>query len=97
LRAIEKPARVVTGNVDGGAMRTWAQVHDGKAWLDVDALDIDLDGKMHTGHIAIVEGFPGPLTTGRLAPALLHTTAPSLPKDALPKDAPVKDAPKDAP
>jgi hypothetical protein len=81
LRALDRPARVVTGNV-AGSSRTWAQVNDGKQWLDVDALDVDLDGKMHSGHVALVEGLPGPLTTGRLPTALRQTAAPPLPVDA---------------
>jgi hypothetical protein len=70
LRALDHPARVVTGRVDtgrgDGALRTWAQLHDGAAWRDVDPLDIDLVGKQAKPHVALVEGFRGPLTTGLL-------------------------------
>jgi transglutaminase-like putative cysteine protease len=47
--------------------RTWAQVHDGARWIDVDPLDVDLEGRAARDHTAIVEGFPGPLTTGLVA------------------------------
>lgn len=67
LRALGHPARVVTGDVAGTGARTWAQVHDGARWVDVDPLDIDVDGVQHAAHTARVEGFPGPLTTGPLA------------------------------
>lgn len=63
LRALEHPARVVSGRVLGG-LRTWAQWHDGNAWRDVDPLDIDLRGQHTSPHLAVVEGFRGPLTTG---------------------------------
>jgi hypothetical protein len=79
VRALGHAGRVVTGTVTGaggdgdgdgdgddGAPRTWAQVHDGTAWVDVDALDITLEGKQALAHQARVEGFPGPLTTGLL-------------------------------
>jgi hypothetical protein len=73
LRALEIPSRVVSGVVgDAPAWRTWAQVavpsDDAKTtqWLDVDPLDIDLDGKSAQPHRALVEGFRGPLTTGLL-------------------------------
>jgi hypothetical protein len=65
LRALEHPARVVTGTA-GVSPRTWAQVYDGSAWVDVDPLDIDVDGVMKLAHVPLVEGFPGPLTTGLL-------------------------------
>jgi hypothetical protein len=75
MRALGHPGRVVTGTVGAGegdaattsAVRTWAQVHDGTAWIDVDAMDIDLDGKQALVHNARIEGFRGPLTTGLLA------------------------------
>lgn len=69
LRAVGHPSRVVSGAV-AGKPRTWAQVHDGAGgqggagtWLDVDPLDMDLQGKGALAHDAVVEGFPGPLTT----------------------------------
>ena len=66
LRAVGHAARVVTGTA-GGEARSWAQVYDPQAgagtWLDVDALDIALDGSMTLPHVAVVEGLPGPLTT----------------------------------
>jgi hypothetical protein len=71
MRALGHPGRVVSGTVGDGensAQRTWAQVHDGSAWLDVDAMDIDLNGNAALPHRAVVEGFRGPLTTGLLAP-----------------------------
>lgn len=83
LRGLGHPARVVSGTVaragadlspgpgpgpGAGAQRTWAQVHDGAAWVDVDPLDIDLAGAQALKHQARVEGFRGPLTTGLLAP-----------------------------
>lgn len=75
LRAVGHAARVVSGTA-GDAPRTWAQVFvpegDGGAWLDVDPLDVDLDGKQALRHAATVEGLPGPLTTA-LAP---RATAP---------------------
>lgn len=65
LRALEHPARVVSGSVgDAPTLRTWAQVHDGTHWVDVDPLDIDLQGRSAQPHRALVEGFRGPLTTG---------------------------------
>ena len=63
LRALEHPARVVSGRA-GAELRTWAQVHDGSTWLDIDALDMDLTGQAKLAHAAYVEGFRGPLTTG---------------------------------
>lgn len=65
LRALDHPARIVSGRVDGGP-RTWAQLHDGGAWLDVDPLDIALDGRQGTSHETQSEGLRGPLTTGLL-------------------------------
>lgn len=73
LRSVGHSARVVTGTV-AGAPRTWAQVlmREGEAarWRDVDPMDIDLEGKSALPHEAVVEGFPGPLTT-----ALVEQTA----------------------
>lgn len=73
LRTVGHSSRVVTGSA-GDAPRTWAQVlvSEGEVarWRDVDALDIDLEGKSALPHRARVEGFPGPLTTALLeAPA----------------------------
>jgi hypothetical protein len=69
LRALDHPARVVSGRVAGDeALRTWAQVHDGARWVDVDPLDIDLAGAQAHAHDALVEGFRGPLTTGLISP-----------------------------
>lgn len=72
LRTVGHASRVVTGTA-GGEPRSWAQVfvpgEAGGSWLDVDALDVDLDGKQALPHQAVVEGFPGPLTTGLLAPS----------------------------
>ncbi len=74
MRALGHPGRVVTGMVGTDDAdhaeheRTWAQVHDGTAWIDVDALDIDLAGKQALAHKALIEGFRGPLTTGLIAP-----------------------------
>ncbi len=69
LRAVGHAARVVSGSADG-APRTWAQVFvpegPGGTWLDVDPLDVDLEGKQAQAHAAAVEGFPGPLTTALL-------------------------------
>lgn len=65
LRALGHPARVVSGR-SAGALRTWAQVSAATTWLDVDPLDIDLDGKSAQPHEALVEGLRGPLTTGLL-------------------------------
>ncbi|MBI1946440.1 MAG: transglutaminase family protein [Deltaproteobacteria bacterium] len=66
LRAVGHPARVVTGTA-GGEARSWAQVFvaesAGGNWLDVDPLDVDLEGRQALPHAAAVEGFPGPLTT----------------------------------
>lgn len=87
LRALEHPARVVSGVVDGVVgdgtgpaqprpWRTWAQVHDGTAWTDVDPLDIDVNGEQALPHRALVEGFRGPLTTGRLARAPVERITP---------------------
>lgn len=71
MRALGHPGRVVTGTVSDSGIetpRTWAQVHDGTAWVDVDPLDIDLEGKQALVHQPRLEGFRGPLTTGLLAP-----------------------------
>lgn len=71
LRAVGHAARVVTGTAGGGP-RSWAQVFvpegAGGAWTDVDALDVDLEAKQALPHAAVVEGFPGPLTTGLTRP-----------------------------
>ncbi len=79
MRALGHPARVVSGvagdGLTAGAARTWAQVHDGAAWVDVDPLDIDVDGNGHEAHHAVVEGFPGPLTTGLAPPSPGNTPA----------------------
>lgn len=71
LRALGHPARVVSGSVGGdeasvrSALRTWAQVHDGTAWVDVDPLS----DAPSTARRPVVEGFRGRLTTGLTGPS----------------------------
>jgi hypothetical protein len=82
LRALGHPARVVTGHVvptvgtdvtapTAVETRTWAQVHDGATWRDVDPLHVSsaasAPGRSPTApevmHQARFEGFPTPLAT----------------------------------